>query len=236
MIKIAIVEDDIQDQEKAKTFFERLSEESGEKFALSFFLNGDQFLFSFQYGAFDLVLMDIDLSSKDNGIEVSKKLRKIDEDVVLVFTTNLAQYAIEGYKVNAFNYIVKPYSYFDFSSQIMAIVSKINSQKSERILLQNDGIRAVVKIKDIYYVEISGHQMIYHTSVGDFKTYGSLKAVEKELKSFNFALCNSCFLVNLDYVERVDGYDVTVKGHKLLISHPRKKEFMKELSAYLGKC
>ena len=118
----------------------------------------------------------------------------------------------------------------------MAIVSKINSQKSERILLQNDGIRAVVKIKDIYYVEISGHQMIYHTSVGDFKTYGSLKAVEKELKSFNFALCNSCFLVNLDYVERVDGYDVTVKGHKLLISHPRKKEFMKELSAYLGKC
>ena len=44
MIKIAIVEDDIQDQEKAKTFFERLSEESGEKFALSFFLNGDQFL------------------------------------------------------------------------------------------------------------------------------------------------------------------------------------------------
>ena len=56
-----------------------------------------------------------------------------------------------------------------------------------------------------------------------------------ELENFHFSMCNSCFLVNLEYVERVDGYTVTVMGNELQISHPRKKQFLKELSLFLGK-
>lgn len=81
---------------------------------------------------------------------------------------------------------------------------------------------------------MANHQIIYHTSKGDFKTYGVLKDLEKDLKSFNFSLCNSCFLVNLEYVERIDGYNVIVNNTKLLISHPKRKNFLKELSLYLG--
>jgi len=236
MIKVAIVEDDLKDQEKARQFFEQLSQEINEKFVLSFFDNGDKFFFDFHYGLYNIILMDIELSSDQNGMEVSKKLREIDKDVILVFTTNLVQYAIEGYKVNAFNYIVKPYSYYDFCNQMKAIVDYIKSKESQKILIQTDGVKIVVQIKDIYYVEINSHQMIYHTAKGDFQTYGSLKTTEKELKDYNFVLCNSCFLVNLDYVECINGYNVIVHGHELLISHPKKKEFLKALNEFLGKC
>lgn len=235
MIKVAIVEDEMKEREKLRSYFEKLEKEIGTLYLLSFFSDGDKFLFDFHYGMYDLVLMDIGLSSKDNGITVSEKLRKIDTDVILVFMTNLAQYAIEGYKVNAVDYIVKPISYFDFKARISSLSNDINSKHKEKVLIQTDGKKIVVLINDIYYIETVSHSLIYHTKTGEYKAYGALKAVQTELENFHFSMCNSCFLVNLEYVERVDGYMATVMGNELQISHPRKKQFLKELSLFLGK-
>ena len=235
MIKVAIVEDETKEREKLRSYFEKLEKEIGTLYLLSFFSDGDKFLFDFHYGLYDLVLMDIELSGKDNGITVSEKLRKIDTDVVLVFMTNLAQYAIEGYKVNAVDYIIKPISYFDFKARISSLSHDINSKHKEKVLIQTDGKKIVVLINDIYYIETVSHSLIYHTKTGEYKAYGALKTVQTELENFHFSMCNSCFLVNLEYVERVDGYTVTVMGNELQISHPRKKQFLKELSLFLGK-
>ena len=235
MIKVAIVEDEMKEREKLRSYFEKLEKEIGTLYLLSFFSDGDEFLFDFHYGMYDLVLMDIELSGKDNGITVSEKLRKIDTDVILVFMTNLARYAIEGYKVNAVDYIVKPISYFDFKARISSLSNDINSKHKEKVLIQTDGKKIVVLINDIYYIETVSHSLIYHTKTGEYKAYGALKTVQAELENFHFSMCNSCFLVNLEYVERVDGYMVTVMGNELQISHPRKKQFLKELSLFLGK-
>ena len=235
MIKVAIVEDEMKEREKLRSYFEKLEKEIGTLYLLSFFSDGDKFLFDFHYGMYDLVLMDIELSSKDNGITVSEKLRKIDTDVILVFMTNLAQYAIEGYKVNAVDYIVKPISYFDFKARNLLFSNDINSKHKEKVLIQTDGKKIVVLINDIYYIETVSHSLMYHTKTGEYKAYGALKTVQTELENFHFSMCNSCFLVNLEYVERVDGYTVTVMGNELQISHPRKKQFLKELSLFLGK-
>lgn len=235
MIKVAIVEDEMKEREKLRSYFEKLEKEIGTLYLLSFFSDGDKFLFDFHYGMYDLVLMDIELPSKDNGIIVSEKLRKIDTDVILVFMTNLAQYAIEGYKVNAVDYIVKPISYFDFKARISSLSNEINSKHKEKVLIQTDGKKIVVLINDIYYIETVSHSLIYHTKTGEYKAYGALKIIQTELENFHFSMCNSCFLVNLEYVERVDGYMVTVMGNELQISHPRKKQFLKELSLFLGK-
>ena len=144
MIKVAIVEDEMKEREKLRSYFEKLEKEIGTLYLLSFFSDGDKFLFDFHYGLYDLVLMDIELSGKDNGITVSEKLRKIDTDVILVFMTNLAQYAIEGYKVNAVDYIVKPISYFDFKARISSLSNDINSKHKEKVLIQTDGKKIVV--------------------------------------------------------------------------------------------
>ncbi len=235
MIKIAIVEDEKKEQEKLASYFSQLEKETGYVYSLSFFSNGDTFLFDFIYGLYDLVLMDIELSTNENGIRVSEKLRKVDTDVLLVFMTNLAQYAIEGYKVNAIDYIVKPISYFDFKSRLTSISLDINNRRKEKTLLQTDGRKIVVLLSDIYYVETVSHALIYHTKNGNFKTYGTLKNAQTDLEKAHFSMCNSCFLVNLEYVQSVDGFTVKVNGEDLAISHPRKKQFLQELSLYLGK-
>lgn len=236
MIKVAIIEDEAKERESIHDYFQKIENETEFKYSLSFFENGDKFLFDFAYGKYDLILMDIELSSNDNGIVVSEKLRSIDKDVLLVFMTNLAQYAIDGYKVNAIDYIIKPISYFDFKLRIALLSRRINDQNKEKVLIQSDGIKVVLPIKDIYYVETISHALLFHTKSGVYRTWGgSLKTVQKEFENLNFSMCNSCYLVNLEYVENIDGFNVMVKGETLSISHPRKKQFLKELSVFLGK-
>lgn len=234
MINIAIIEDEKKEQELLKEFFKKLSESLNEKISLKVFNNGKEFLFNLEFGIFDLVLMDIELSSDINGIQVSEKLREIDSEVVLVFMTNLSQYAIEGYKVKAVDYIVKPISYFDFSNRMTAIFNNINTKKVQKVLIQSNGVKVVLLVKDIFFVEVLNHSLIYHTKNGDFMCRGSLNNAKKELKDYHFSLCNSCFLVNLAHVESVEGYNAVVHGEKLLISHPKRKKFLIDLSRYLG--
>lgn len=232
--KVAIVENETQEQERIKAFFSQFSEENDIKFNLSIFPNGHEFMFDFKFGDFDIVLMDIDLGDDFDGIKISEELRKVDNEVSLIFVTNLAQYAIEGYKYNAYDYIVKPVSYVSFAFRLQKVIQHIGTKKVEKILISSSGTKVVLYIKDIFYVEVSNHQLVYHTVKGDFSTRGTLREAEKDLAKYNFSLCNACYLVNLYYVERIDGYDATVRGEKLLISHPRRKAFLKDLSLYLG--
>ena len=87
---------------------------------------------------------------------------------------------------------------------------------------------------DIIYVEVMDHRLIYHTEKGDYSTYGSISKAAKELENGHFSFCNSCYLVNLKYVKRVQKYSVFLKDRELAISRPRKKQFMEDLNNYLG--
>ncbi len=233
-MKVAIIEDEKREQEVLRAYFSRLEDVDGVITNLKFFDTGDDFLDEFEFGKFDLILMDIDLNSRINGIETSQRLRKIDDQVILIFMTNLAQYAIEGYKVKAFDYIVKPISYFDFSQRMKIIYQHVQERVVQKIIIPNSDAKMVVNIKDIYYVEVNNHSLIYHTANGNIFSSGTLKQALNELGKYHFAQCNNCYLVNLAYVMEVNGYEVMVKGENLLISHPRKKAFLQELSRYLG--
>ena len=233
-MKVAIIEDEKREQEVLRAYFSRLEDVDGVITNLKFFDTGDDFLDEFEFGKYDLILMDIDLNSRINGIETSQRLRKIDDQVILIFMTNLAQYAIEGYKVKAFDYIVKPISYFDFSQRMKIIYQHVQERVVQKIIIPNSDAKMVVNIKDIYYVEVNNHSLIYHTANGNISSSGTLKQALNELGKYHFAQCNNCYLVNLAYVMEVNGYEVMVKGENLLISHPRKKAFLQELSRYLG--
>lgn len=235
MISMAVVEDESKEQERLQSFFKRFQKANSDiAFMVSYFSNGEEFLSKLHEGDYDLVFMDIDLESEINGLEVATRLRNIDSNVTIVFVTNLAQYAIEGYKVQAYDYIVKPYGYYDFSTRLFRICSLVTLRKKEKVIIKTDGMKVVVSTKDIFFVEVLDHKCVFHTNKGDYQSYKTLKEVEKELDG-NFSLCNSCYLVNLDYVESIDGYTIVVKGHRLLMSHPKRKTFLKDLSLYLGR-
>ena len=109
MLRIAIVEDEASVRETLKSYIERFSEETGEHHVISEFQDGDEILDGYS-AEYDLILLDIQMKRID-GYETAKKIRALDEDVILVFVTNMADYAIKGYGVRAMDFILKPVEY-----------------------------------------------------------------------------------------------------------------------------
>ena len=175
MIRIAIIDDNVTDQEKLISYFELFSQEKDLHCTTLCFADGASFLLAHQKERFDLVMMDIELGEKENGIDISKELRQFDEEATLVFMTNLAQYAIEGYRVSATDYIVKPISYDDFKARMSSILPRIKEKNAEKIIIVSDGKKVILPQRQIYYVEVNNHNLIYHTAKGDFRCRCTMK-------------------------------------------------------------
>lgn len=232
MINVAIVEDEKEAAEILLGYLDRYTKEKGAEFHPLCYENPIKFLANYTSN-YDIVFMDIELPDL-NGMETARKMREIDKTVALVFVTNMAQFAIKGYEVDAFDFIVKPVTYFDFALKLERAIDRMSGRTGVKIMVSVDDALKCITADEIKYVEIIKHRLIYHTTSGTFEAYGTLKKVAPALLSADFAKCNNCYLVNLRYVSGVKGYTVTVGGDELQISHPKKKEFIKALNNYLG--
>lgn len=224
---VLVIEDDDSDFLHFKQLLEGYGKEEQIEFTIARRKNGASFKAEKNTG-FDLAFFDIDLKDS-NGIDLSKTLREEDKDVGIIFLTNLAQFAIKGYEVDALDFLVKPLSYFDFRLKMRKALSRIKN-RDEEIIISNQNNFMAIKTSTIKYIEVRHHDIFFHTTTGIIKSYGSLKELESKLDHNLFVRCNNCFLVNLDYVTGVDGYDAIIGDERLLISHPKKKEFLRAVN------
>lgn len=231
MIRIAIVEDEQDAADTIQTYLKRYEKESAEEFRVTHFTDAMHLLTNYS-GNYDLIFMDIEMPLL-NGMEASRKLREVDRDVTIVFITNMAQYAVQGYEVNAFDFVVKPVSYYDFALKLEKSIAKIRQSDELALAVPIEGGVRKITASRIRYVEVMKHRLIYHTEDGDVPAYGTLKAVEELLPADRFVRCNSCYLVNLRHVDSVEEYSVHIGDEVLQISRSKKKEFLSALNRYL---
>lgn len=229
-IRVAIVEDDLTASNTLSDYLLRYAEENHIQFRITAFSNAISLLNNYT-AEYDIIFMDIRMPYI-NGMDAAHKLRALDQKVLLIFVTSLTQYAIEGYEVNALNYIVKPINYYDFALKLTRAVSRVPQVNNATfsITTKNGVIR--LDPEDIRYVESQGHHLTFHTLNGEYTQYSSLTKLEEKLLEHNFARCNSCYLVNLRYVRNIKGYTAILDNCELKISQPRKKLFVQALEYY----
>ena len=116
MIRVAIVEDEAEIREQLMGYVQRYTRQYGTAFEVKTFADGLEILEDYR-PAYDLILLDIEMKHLD-GMETARRIRELDPEVMLVFITNMAQYAIKGYAVGALDYVLKPVPYFAFSQQL----------------------------------------------------------------------------------------------------------------------
>ena len=232
MRNVAIVEDDKGASEKLKELLDQFGREKGEDFQYFVFTSAEVFLTNYK-AFYDVVFMDIELPGL-NGMEAARKLRALDKDVVLVFVTNMAQFAVGGYEVGAFDFILKPITYARFYLKFVRIMQKIRTSDETQIVIKGKQFTRCVSASTIKYVEVQNHALIYHTTDGDIIGGGSMKEAARLLADKNFALCNQSYLVNLKYVREFSKTSVLVGEDWLLISRPKKQEFMNAVQSYLN--
>lgn len=168
-----------------------------------------------------------------NGMEAAEKIRQADEDVVLMFITNMIQYAIRGYSVGALDFVMKPVNYYTFSLKLTRAIGRIQKIEKEILLKQQDSVKKV-PVEEIYYVEIQNRMLYYHTNEGEYVVRGTIKNALDMLSPYHFVKCNHWYIVNLKYVTEVRDSTVIVAGKELEISQRKKNTFLNALMDYVG--
>ncbi|MDE6505198.1 MAG: LytTR family DNA-binding domain-containing protein [Clostridia bacterium] len=227
-MNVAIVEDDIKSAELLKTCLLKYGTEKDIKFDIVHFTSGEEFIEKYRRAIYSIVFLDIELTGM-NGLETARRLRDRDKAVTLIFVTRMAQYAQKGYEVDALDFLIKPLSYADFSLKMGKAVNVARTKEARSVMVTVNGGFTCLSTDKIIFVEVMGHQLKYQLVDGVLEMRGTLSEVEKKLKNNGFLRCNSCYIVNSRFIDSLQGYDLKVAGYTLKISHPRRKQFIKEL-------
>ena len=218
MVRIAIVEDEALSRQLLADYLARYSDENGVTFDITYFEDGGAIIGGYK-PVYDIILMDIQMTNVD-GMTAARAIREVDQEVILVFITSAAQFAIHGYQVGALSYLMKPLPWFAFSQELSRCLEAVAKRRGASVLLQSG---------------TSTHRLDVHTTSGTYSITSSLKAMEGQLDGHDFFRSNSCYLVNLAHVRGVSDQECLMTGgERLRISRPRKKAFMSALASFAG--
>lgn len=230
MLQITYAEDDPKTAALIREYLGKYNEEHG-PITVTSYTNGAELVQ--KYIPCDILMLDVDMPGM-NGMDAAREIRKTDQDVAIVFLTNLPEFAIQGYEVNAFDFVLKPISYYALSLRLDRAVERLQSRATGRIILHLPGGMKMLSTDEIYYLETNNKTLSYHTASGVYSLRGTLQQAEKELAPYHFARCNQCYLVNLNHVTDTGANTVTVHGEELVVSKRNKAAFLEALVAHVG--
>ena len=232
MLKIAVVEDQTEVRESLCQFIRQYAGEQGLQAEVEPFADGAVIAEGYQPG-YDIIFLDVEMP-RLGGFGAAERIRAVDPDVVLVFVTNMAQYAIKGYEVDALDYVLKPVSYFAFSQRMQRALERMKHRTRKFISVPFQGGMRKLDISQIRYIEVVNHSLIYHLDGETLEAKGVLSELEDALTAYHFFRCNKCYLVNLEHVNGVNENCADVDGDQIQVSRPKKKAFLDALNNYIN--
>lgn len=183
--------------------------------------------------ALDLIMMDIDLPGM-SGMEAAGLIRRRNTQVQIAFCTNLVTRALDGYAVQALDFLVKPVS----SERIGELLEKAErmqeQQRPRAITLRAQDHVLIVPVGEILYAETYGRKLRLHTRRETMDLRMTIAALEEQLPKRAFFRVHNACLVSLAHVRQINGLEVEVAGDTLPVSRHKKKEFIQALTDYLG--
>ena len=230
-IKVGIVEDEIAEEQRTEEMLKRFFTEEDIPFEIFSFTKGEE-LFSRGFSDIDLLLFDIILPN-ENGVEIAKKVRTLNWNGPLIFITKTIQFALDGYKVDALDYLLKPLSYDDFRLKLLKACKIINVSRDKQIIIRTSEGTISLRESSISYVEVCKHYLTFHSDKGVYTIRGSMNKIAQSF-STRFANSSNSFLVNLDRIDLIKANDVVVNGETLPLSRNFKKELLRRFAERKG--
>ena len=233
MYRFLIVDDTQMDASVLRRSLERYADANRLDISIEWYRSAEELLVS--HARFDLVFLDIAMLGTD-GMDAALLMRAFDPETPIIFVTNLAQYAIRGYEVDALDYILKPLSYQDFSHHMARIVRILESRERRSLTVSaSEGVH-VIPYADLEYASITGHTISYRLVGGEtVRASGSLAKLEEQLGDGPFVRVSNKELVNMDHIRGLAGNDVIMaSGARVTFSRPRKAKALERIAGYLG--
>jgi DNA-binding LytR/AlgR family response regulator len=186
-------------------------------------------------GKIDLIFLDIQMP-KITGMEFLKSLAN---PPLVIFTTAYPQYAVDGFELNAVDYILKPFSFERFWKAVVKARTVFESGKTsslqpiivedEHFFIKTDNKLVKINYSDILYVEALQNYIAVHTLNKKYITYLTFKSVEENLPQNIFLKVHKSYLVSLSKIESIEGNEIIIGLHHVPISRNMKEEVMEKI-------
>ncbi|MCM1159936.1 MAG: LytTR family DNA-binding domain-containing protein [Roseburia sp.] len=230
---IAVCDDEIEYCNQVENFMTQLGQETSIPIHCDKYTSGEQLLKS-DFNQYQIVFLDINIQ-KENGIRIAEEIRKINQRIEIIFLTAFIQYALDGYRVKAYRFLLKPIEYEDFVFQTKELLLRLHEQKQSCLSLVSQGQKYEIKIEEIYYIEVLNHELTYHCIKGDISINGNLKKVAEQLEGCCFARIHNAYLVNMRQIEKVKNKEILLKdGSCLPLARTRQEEFRQRYLEFWG--
>lgn len=235
-VKIVICDDDCIELEKCKKAVEEfiISKQTKQLITVDTFINGNDLLcYITKHGGFDLFILDVIMPGM-NGIELATEIRQTNKDCKIIFLTSSDEFAVNSYKVNAFYYLLKPFSGDELKSLLSKALDEMKEEKSDSIIVKEKGKLSRVQIHTIEYVESMKHTIFFHLHNKEvISCYGTLNEFNDILLSHKqFIKCHKSFIVNMNYVISISSKDFVLDDKTLV---PISKQIYQQVkTAYIN--
>lgn len=184
---------------------------------------------------FDILFLDIDMPDI-SGLEVAKKIRKSESDIILIFISSHEQYVFDSIEYNPFRYIRKNRMEKELPIALRAAYLRIEESVDEYIVAKTEDAEVKIKYSNIMYFENVARKVEIHLNNGKvFTVRKTIKELYEKLKDSNFIRIHSGCIVNAKYIDEFSNYDITLdNGKMLIVSRRRLKEVKTTLTKYWG--
>lgn len=232
-MKIAICDDDWHMQQTLRLLIDEIYQDLD--MLADGFTSGEALLAAVQKQSqpYQLILLDIEMRGID-GIETAKRLRKLLPDCYIIFITSHDEFALTGYEVAAFRYLVKPVQ----PEKLTEAISAVRAELSDHITLHvEDGpVEALLRVKDIYYIEAQDKRVRVVLKDTAFSDRRGIDEIERALAGEDFFRVHRSYLINFRYVARLDKNEILlVSGEQIPLSRLRKKAFKNAFQTYVSR-
>lgn len=218
MIKIGLCEDNSLYIEQLSSILRQIEKDNNLEFEINCFDCGEDLVdfCSNHKDYFDILFLDV-VMGEMNGIEAAQKVRDMYCNAYMIFVTSSKEYALDSYSVNAYGYILKPFSHESIESKTLDLVDKIDSNKKNTIYVKNNQDIYSLRLDEVIYFESNLRKITAHLVNGEeIKFYNKMSNLEDEIDSNLFVRCHRSFLVNLIYIKNIVNSDLITTTEEFL--------------------
>lgn len=195
--------------------------------------SGEELLEKHCLEKYDIIFLDIEMGGI-SGMETAREIRKYDSEVIIVFLTNYSEFALEGYEVDAYRYLVKNQPVYIFEKQFRSVFEKY-SQKHKLFEISDRNTTSYVYLKDICFFEILNKRITVHTLTDEYEFCGKMADIEQQFKNDAlFIKPHKSFLINLAHIRAICVSDIIMaNGKKVPLSRNYKKAIADRYVSYM---
>jgi DNA-binding LytR/AlgR family response regulator len=227
MVKIAFCDDDMEFIKNCNRFADEINDIV--PVGYDNYMSGTDLVENYDiYDTYDIVFLDIELGNGSiNGIETAKEIKKIDDNVLIVFSTNHTEYVYESFDVEPFRFIVKPFDLEKFKSVILAAYKKLQRNNNSLYLISDKSSHHVL-INDIYYIESIKRVLIFHFKDNSIKSYGKLDDYAQKLYINDFISVHKSYIVNFNHMAVFESESIRLQDNIIIPVSRNKRKYVKE--------